>query len=694
MIVLTDDAPRWLQELARFASIKNLLFIYGNVHDLVSFPIDVPGSNEIRWTESDLPGFFRRFLMGLDYEVVGYADPVEELSFATPEMEKLFHRVETGRDPMQKELEAQETHRNGKHDTDHELQSMASPPARGHRPEPADWSMTIRRITRGLQNGRVPCAFVVDLASRFTSSPDRLSGNELGVMTRFLKASLDSREVVRQDGRWNNLLILICDKMNDLPAFLYMNNPRARSISIEPPDRRERARFIRRYYPHFHGGDGKQGPSANLIHEFVDLTDGLSSYEMRSLVSLSIKEKLPIVDPETGISNIRRIAEMYKYGVTVSEWDTIESDKLANAEAFIRGRIKGQEAAVNRVLDIVKRAKVGLAAGEARRSNRPRGILFFAGPTGVGKTEMAKALAALLFGDEDRLIRFDMSEYSIPQSDQRLLGAPPGYVGYEEGGQLTNAVKRNPFSILLFDEIEKAHGSIFDKFLQILDDGRLTDNRGDTVYFSECIIIFTSNLGTVTRPAGDNSSAQMLVSPGMSYDDMREIILREIQNHFNFVLSRPEILNRIGENFVIFDFIKPPVDEDITNLLIDRLEHAAGEDKQLVLHIEKPARDKLVELARGNLHHGGRGIRNVLDLALVNPLSRALFDQDVKPNSRVRVVNMKDLGDAAAVRFQLEVAVERPRDIAAAEGAAEDATGGEALPDAGTTDDPDDSQSV
>jgi ATP-dependent Clp protease ATP-binding subunit ClpA len=308
------------------------------------------------------------------------------------------------------------------------------------------------------------------------------------------------------------------------------------------------------------------------------------------------------------------------------------------------------------VLDIVKRAKVGLAAGDSSKSNRPRGVLFFAGPTGVGKTEMAKALAELLFGQEERLLRFDMSEYSAPQSDQRLLGAPPGYVGYEEGGQLTNAVKRNPFSILLFDEIEKAHGSIFDKFLQILDDGRLTDGKGDTVYFSECIIILTSNLGTIARSA--ESGAQVLVSPGMPYAEMRDAILKEIRNHFNLVLGRPEILNRFGDNFVIFDFIKPPMDEQITNLLVDKLEHLAKEKNMLDVKISTAVRDHVVELARMNLQHGGRGIRNVVDSALVNPLSRALFDMNLKPPARVSVSELIDHGVDASIRFELKVSTD------------------------------------
>ena len=656
MIVVNEDSPRWIRELARFITIKNLLFIYGNVHDLVSFPISTDAPDTVRWTESDLPGFFRRFLTGLKYEVVGWADPVEELSFATPEMEDLFHRIETGRD-----LPSEQPEDKTKKDTptgQSRAQGQHKEPPPPRRTEALDWNKTFNRIARALDNTRVPCAFVIDLASRFLSAPDRLMKEERTLFTKILKASLASHEVVRKDGRWNNLLIMICDKLNDLPTFLYLNNPRARSIHIEPPDREERARFMNRYYRHFHGAAGTNAaPPPALVHDFVDLTEGLTSYEMRSLVSLSLKEGIPISDPDTGVPNIKRISEMYKYGVTTSEWDKIECDKLSQAETFIRARIKGQETAVARVLDIVKRAKIGLAAGDTNKSSRPRGVLFFAGPTGVGKTEMAKALAALLFSQEDRLIRFDMSEYAAPQADQRLLGAPPGYVGYEEGGQLTNAVKKNPFSILLFDEIEKGHGSIFDKFLQILDDGRLTDGKGETVYFSECIIIFTSNLGTVGRSEPGAGASQVLVTPDMPYSRMKEMVLQEIRNHFNFVLGRPEILNRFGDNFVVFDFIKPPLDEQIVDLLISKLVRSARETKKLDLAIEPPAREKLVSLARGNLQHGGRGIRNVIDVALVNPLSRTLFDRNVQANAVIRVLDMKDNGEDAPTRFELMVSI-------------------------------------
>jgi len=654
----TPECPGWIRELVRFLPLKNLLFCYGNIHDRISCPVRDSATRAISWLELEPPQFFTRFLIDKNYEVVGSFDPVDGLTFCTPAMEGLYKKLQSGK-PVTPTTSITPQPATG---------ASGPPPPPGNAPcldgdplsqagcqeDPGkegikDPIQVMKGMRMALTNSSIPCAFVVNLASRLVTSPSYLAEQEKVLFTQMLKASLTARTVMRPDGgAWNNALILICDKLNDLPAFLYLNNPRARSIHIPRPDASDRSRFIQRTYRAFHKTPGilETEPSPELQGLFTALTDGLTYYELWSLVSLSRLEKEPL-------SNIRKICERYKYGVTDSEWDKIDPARLEGAESFIRGRVKGQNVAVAAVLDIVKRAKMGLSAGTGGVSSRPRGVLFFAGPTGVGKTEMAKTLAELLFGQEERCIRFDMSEYNAPQSDQRLLGAPPGYVGYEEGGQLTKAVRENPFSILLFDEIEKAHGSIFDKFLQILDDGRLTDGKGETVYFSESIIIFTSNLGTVAEAGA--SSPQAMVSPDQPYHQMREAILSGIRQHFNYELKRPEILNRFGENFVVFDFIRPPLDEEIVDLLLDKLKKAIREGKDTELVIEEPVRNTLITLARQNLAHGGRGIRNIVDAALINPLSRSLFDLGLDKGVRLRLLELIDNGEEAPVRFTLKI---------------------------------------
>jgi len=228
-------------------------------------------------------------------------------------------------------------------------------------------------------------------------------------------------------------------------------------------------------------------------------------------------------------------------------------------------------------------------------------------------------------------------------------------VGYEEGGQLTNTVKDHPFSILLFDEIEKAHKKIFDKFLQILDDGRLTDGKGETVYFSECIIIFTSNLGTTSRNETPGQERISLVTTDMPYPKVKDTVLSAIKDHFNFELGRPEILNRFGDNFVVFDFIRPPVDEMIVDLLIARLVKSMLEDKKVELVVGSEARSKIIELSRKNLQHGGRGIRNVFDSAFVNPLNRYMFDHTIEAGNRLTLLDLADNGENVPYRFELKI---------------------------------------
>jgi ATP-dependent Clp protease ATP-binding subunit ClpA len=276
-------------------------------------------------------------------------------------------------------------------------------------------------------------------------------------------------------------------------------------------------------------------------------------------------------------------------------------------------------------------------------------VAFLAGPTGVGKTELAKSITSLLFGDESAYIRFDMSEFSAEHADQRLIGAPPGYVGYDVGGELTNAVREKPFSVILFDEIEKAHPRILDKFLQILDDGVLTSGRGDRVYFSEAFIIFTSNLGIYRIEASGGRVPN--VSPDETGTDVARKVRIEIDRHFKAVLNRPEILNRIGENIIVFDFIRPEIAREIfagiVKVVLENTDRTG-----INVELAPGVREQLATLCLSDLSNGGRGIRNQVETHLVNPLSRALFDSDAQPGSRWRVASLVSEG---LTRFSLEV---------------------------------------
>lgn len=280
-------------------------------------------------------------------------------------------------------------------------------------------------------------------------------------------------------------------------------------------------------------------------------------------------------------------------------------------------------------LPVLMRAMTGLNGLQHSSSMKPKGVMFFAGPTGTGKTELAKTMAECVFGDESACIRFDMSEFSQSHSDQRLLGAPPGYVGYEAGGQLTNAVRNRPFSILLFDEIEKAHPSILDKFLQILEDGRMTDGQGNTVYFSECVIIFTSNLGIYTLDAQGNRIAN--VSPDMPYSEVSQQVRSAVERYFKLDLGRPEILNRIGENIEVFDFIRPDTAAAILKAQLKKISINLKTEHKIILSFSNKAYQFLIEKALGNLENGGRGVGNVVESCLINPLARHLFEhQDIR----------------------------------------------------------------
>ncbi|AZC24599.1 putative chaperone [Pseudomonas sessilinigenes] len=494
---------------------------------------------------------------------------------------------------------------------------------------PAGPDLLAATVQRLVNRAGPPIALVIDFASRLVVRNDSLSAAEHQLFTQALVHSHQARSRPLPELRkpFFNTLLWLVEKEGDLPDWLLVDNPRLRHIPVSRPDQLTRRALAPALLKSLAGSqEASEDSTCEAVDAFVQNTEGLLLLDLSAIAQLARVEGV-------AMEQIADAVRRYKIGVTEDPWLRIDRQQIRQADERVHQRVKGQDHAVTHMLDIVKRAMTGV--GASRKGNRPRGVAFLAGPTGVGKTELAKTITSLLFGDESAYIRFDMSEFSAEHADQRLIGAPPGYVGYDVGGELTNAIREKPFSVVLFDEIEKAHPRILDKFLQILDDGVLTSGRGDRVYFSEALIVFTSNLGIYRQ--GDNGERVANVLPGEPFEQMQEKVHSEIDRYFKLVLNRPEILNRIGENIIVFDFIREDVAIQIFEQMVDTTFKDLQQQQALFVELSPQARQGLRTLCLHDLSNGGRGIRNQLEARLLNPLSRALFDQDAQPGERFSI---------------------------------------------------------
>lgn len=497
-------------------------------------------------------------------------------------------------------------------------------------------------IFKNLKNPNRKIVFILNWADYIFATGGQLPPEERELLTILGKAIKDKKVEYLNPEFNESSIILITSKVAMFPISFYQGNPEVSCLTLSKPDREEREKMLEKIESGF---ELKLKPGNNLLtcdkkNEYVDMMDDFTNREIIQMVRLSRKEgKMPF----------EQLYLLFKYGEKDNPWEKIDYKAVKDIKKILGERVIGQEEAIAKIEKVVVKAYMGLT-GIHKSSSRsaPKGVLFFVGPTGVGKTELSKTLAKFLFGDEQACIRFDMSEYAQENSDQKLIGAPPGYVGYEEGGQLTNAVREKPFSIILFDEIEKAakpNPRILDIFLQILEDGRLTDSKGETVYFNESVIIFTSNLGASE------------VSSSGSNEDIAENFINIVKDYFDNEIKRPEILGRIGySNIVPFNFIKDKeFSIKIAKSKLYPVQNAIFEKYRIDLEFDDELKFINYILGGADSSKGGRDILNAINDKLLDELAMFMFEnkQDLSSYKGAKIL-VKTGKDSLKFSFKID----------------------------------------
>lgn len=583
---------QWKERLEHVRLLARMIVLEGNVSDMF---IQENGLEAGRLVELDQ--YLYQYLVDAGYYAVVFFNRID--SFYNPydrtgEMLKLFYK------------EAEIVNDNEKPDL---MQAMSA-------------------IRVAMKNEEHSIAVVINMAGQLMSSPEHLGDQEIEYLTTLFLAAKEAAEapISSVQGWASNLLIMVTNKVHELPTWFYRYAPFVRSVEIELPDERLRKSLFQTHANYYQDWNQlEEDDREKLLLRLLQRTEGMSCMELDGI--LTAAEGLPVHSIEEQIYS-------YRHGKKENPWMEINGERVKKIAEALSSEVLGQEKAVASVRDVIIRATTGLAGIQHSSGTRPRGVLLFAGPTGVGKTEMAKVMAREIFGMEEAMLRFDMSEYSQSHSDQRLLGAPPGYVGYDAGGELTNAVKSKPFSILLFDEIEKANPTILDKFLQILDDGRMTDSRGETVYFTECLIVFTSNIGMNPGIADEDHAEQPL-----SYEQLERKVRQALRENW-----RPEFINRIGQNVIVFDYIRENEAEAILQKQLGKICNLIETQKNIRITWTQDSLfyQKLRAYCMRNLQYGGRGIGNVVEYYFLTPLGREIAFESIRAGERIRLTDIEE----------------------------------------------------
>ncbi len=628
----TPTSSRWILEFEKQVHRRLHIVLYGNIHDQFLW----------RGNYQNIHEFLTAYFQDLNFELILRYDPIDGFNFVNPKMRQGFDEL----------VRSGVAKRNPDLGQNPPVPSPApnpmAPPPRANpgavgpslntRVSPEDAFGNLRAV---VSQSKTSVAAIVDLGDMLTSDPSRYIAEERNALVLLNKCTLEA-SVIREGALsgYRNTLVILARDLKRVPEWFHQNNPFVGMVQMSRPNKDERCQFMMRFFQGFYEGDrintkrsSPQAPSELeiLAEEFADLTEGFRAMDLDALRATSWRERIPL-----RVKEVWRLVDFFKFGLRDDPWEQLSPEKVRSAREQLSRTVIGQPRAVESVTTMLTSARVGLSISSSGRSGKPKGIFFFVGPTGVGKTELAKAMTKLVFGDERSFVRFDMSEYKEEHAAEKLAGAPPGFVGYEEGGQLTNRVIEQPYSILLFDEIEKAHPKVLDKFLQILEDGRLTDGKGQTAYFNQTAIIFTSNIGAsdLTDPqtgaivrCGIMNKVQQGNTNDFSYEEVENHFRTEVDWHFTSRIGRAELLNRLGDNIVVFDLLRPDFVTLIGQKFLRQLSDTAQEKYRLNLNFLPSVLDVLrVRMEQGNnLLFGGRRIKTLLESLVERPLNSWIF---------------------------------------------------------------------
>ena len=630
-------SARWIQEFEKHLYRRQHLILYSNIHDQFLWQGNYQGMGE----------FLNAYFLNLRFDLIVRYDLVDGFTFPQSEMRQLFDELARQR------LAEQQLDRLGQSSTptSKAIADPMQPPSRANpgavvqRQTSTHLSpdVAFSQVRAVISQPKTSVVAIVDLGDMLTADPERFLVDERHLLALLKKCTLEGA-VIREGHLqgYRNTIILLASDLRRVPAWFYTSNPFVALVQVSRPNKEERLQFILRFGQQgFYGGNqikperSSQGQSDLELaaEEFAALTEGFQTMDLEAIRHTSWRESIPL-----GPKTVFRLVDFYKFGQRDEPFEKISVDKIAYARVELSQSVIGQPRAVEAVTTILTSAKVGISLSNVSgRNSKPKGIFFFVGPTGVGKTELAKSLTRFIFGDEQAFARFDMSEYKEEHAAEKLAGAPPGFVGYEEGGILTNRILERPYSILLFDEIEKAHPKVLDKFLQILEDGRLTDGKGQTVYFNQTVIIFTSNIGAsdLTDPqtggmirSGIMTEVQRHGVSSFSYAQVEAHFRSEVHWHFTSRIGRAELLNRLGDSIVVFDLLRPEFVWKIGEKFLRQLAESAWDKYRLLLLFQTSVVEVLSIIMQqtDNLLFGGRRIKTLLETLIERPLNRWIFE--------------------------------------------------------------------